>query len=57
MARAFGRVLVGVGVSSRVLGGVGLSARAIRLQDAWVLGILNGAEIVYNGRREKMVRM
>lgn len=35
--------------SAKVLVGTGLSARAIRLQDAWVLGILNGAEIVLVG--------
>lgn len=32
--------------SANVLVGTGLSASAIRLQDACVLGILNGAEII-----------
>lgn len=32
--------------SANVLVGNGLSARAIKLQDACVLGILNGAEMV-----------
>lgn len=35
--------------SAKVLVGIGLSARAIKLQDACVLGILNGAEMVLVG--------
>lgn len=35
--------------SATVLVGAGASAKAMRLQDAWVFGILNGAEIVLVG--------